>query len=461
MTEKELEQELSLSNDKYKIESQVDVFKLIDDNNFRTIQLPSIAKLTTDNQSIIKDFPIKKGSIGANPYDRYCIKVADTEGTTLYILVLQDDEFALLCPIIVGNGNSYLTNTTANWRIRELEQGESTTFAFGGNFQGLTPISSVKKKKYVSYAATDEYGQKDIVAIKVETKMGVFNKVPVLLTTPEKGLFDAWYESEDLSLHDAKHGATAPSLVALVLQIWLHTIAMWRERCLNRKIVIKNDVSDTTQTINSIKEYNCRSRQHIIDLNKDIVIYENHSKNTRKFNGYHMTETQRCGHFRHLKDGKVIYIKPTTVHFKQILPDTSNHLKSKLIYRNTEDFLREKSYLEFEICEYLKLNGIKYEREKCFSWLGRKRLDFYLPDYKIAIECQGVQHFYKYGAEDTDLENRQQRDKDKFNECKENGVQLFYYKNEEIPLPKDIENKELYFNEMKLLFEIIKTKKGN
>lgn len=37
--------------------------------------------------------------------------------------------------------------------------------------------------------------------------------------------------------------------------------------------------------------------------------------------------------------------------------------------------------------------NIKYERYKKFSWLKKQNLDFYLPDYNIAIECQGIQHF--------------------------------------------------------------------
>ena len=44
------------------------------------------------------------------------------------------------------------------------------------------------------------------------------------------------------------------------------------------------------------------------------------------------------------------------------------------------------------------------------------------PGKNIAIECQGVQHFYPYGSDDRDFEARKQRDTDKYNECTSNGM---------------------------------------
>ena len=46
-----------------------------------------------------------------------------------------------------------------------------------------------------------------------------------------------------------------------------------------------------------------------------------------------------------------------------------------------------------KIEEYLKSENIKFEKQKKFEWLGRQSLDFYLPEYNVAIECQGIQHF--------------------------------------------------------------------
>ena len=53
----------------------------------------------------------------------------------------------------------------------------------------------------------------------------------------------------------------------------------------------------------------------------------------------------------------------------------------------------KESHLERSINELLLNNNIEFERQKRFSWLGKQSLDFYLPKYNIAIECQGRQHF--------------------------------------------------------------------
>ena len=51
------------------------------------------------------------------------------------------------------------------------------------------------------------------------------------------------------------------------------------------------------------------------------------------------------------------------------------------------------SKLEKDTRNILIENNIYFESQKKFPWLGRQSLDFYLPDYNIAIECQGIQHF--------------------------------------------------------------------
>lgn len=87
------------------------------------------------------------------------------------------------------------------------------------------------------------------------------------------------------------------------------------------------------------------------------------------------------------------------------------------------------SHLELEVMNILKENKIVFEYQKRFNWLGKKSLDFYLPEYNIAIECQGRQHFEAidfFGGEKSLYENKE-RDKIKFELCKKNNVALIYY----------------------------------
>ena len=81
------------------------------------------------------------------------------------------------------------------------------------------------------------------------------------------------------------------------------------------------------------------------------------------------------------------------------------------------------------------INFIPQCRNKVLPWLTNKNsliLDFYLPDYNIAIECQGRQHFepvLDFGGEKTFKESLY-RDEKKLILCKSNGVKLLYYDSE-------------------------------
>lgn len=99
------------------------------------------------------------------------------------------------------------------------------------------------------------------------------------------------------------------------------------------------------------------------------------------------------------------------------------------------------SHME-EKCElFLKNNNIKYITQHTFEWLKFKTnlyLDFYLPEYNIAIECQGEQHFNTYRWEDNDikLKLRQLRDKNKRELCEKHNISIYY-----INYNENIENK--------------------
>ena len=100
-----------------------------------------------------------------------------------------------------------------------------------------------------------------------------------------------------------------------------------------------------------------------------------------------------------------------------------------------------------EIRKLLKHHHINFTAQKSFPWLvgiGKMRLDFYLPDYNIAIECQGEQHFEAlefFGGEKS-YEETIRRDKTKGDLCKEHGITILYYSDLGIDYPYEVfENK--------------------
>jgi very-short-patch-repair endonuclease len=92
----------------------------------------------------------------------------------------------------------------------------------------------------------------------------------------------------------------------------------------------------------------------------------------------------------------------------------------------------KQSKLEKEVKDILESHSIEYEQEKMFNWLGSKRIDFYLPDYSLAIECQGGQHFRNvewFGGTEG-FSYRKKRDKDKKTLCEEHNIGVLYFTHE-------------------------------
>lgn len=95
--------------------------------------------------------------------------------------------------------------------------------------------------------------------------------------------------------------------------------------------------------------------------------------------------------------------------------------------------------MERKVYKLLLEKKVVFERQKRFDWLGRQSLDFYLPEYNIAIECQGEQHFKpvdfggkgeKVAIEEFNLTLK--RDSLKKELCNKNGINILYLNNNNI-----------------------------
>ncbi|MEP0133374.1 MAG: hypothetical protein ABJJ25_15345 [Eudoraea sp.] len=114
------------------------------------------------------------------------------------------------------------------------------------------------------------------------------------------------------------------------------------------------------------------------------------------------------------------------------------------------------SKLERELASILDEQNIIYERQKRFKWLGRQSLDFYLPEYNIAIECQGIQHFkpVDFGGKGKKSANRlfektKKRDDRKLKKCLAHNLEMIHV----------IDNEEYLDN--KYHFDIVEPFSGN
>ena len=117
------------------------------------------------------------------------------------------------------------------------------------------------------------------------------------------------------------------------------------------------------------------------------------------------------------------------------------------------------SSLENEVRHMLEDNGINFiqgAKRDTLKWIGRQHLDFYLPKYKIGVECQGEQHYEEveyFGGEES-FSSQQERDIRKMNLCKQNGVELIYFTHYDDVVEDNVET----FKDKEKLLEFIKSR---
>lgn len=97
------------------------------------------------------------------------------------------------------------------------------------------------------------------------------------------------------------------------------------------------------------------------------------------------------------------------------------------------------SKLERSVRMFLKCYGVEYVSEyKKDNSFGKQAIDFYLPKYNIAIECQGVQHFVPTDFagrgdnwKNNEFERIKELDRNKQELCKNNKIRLIYFMSKE------------------------------
>ena len=181
----------------------------------------------------------------------------------------------------------------------------------------------------------------------------------------------------------------------------------------------RNKKKTTQQIIEEIKE-----AQPYSDYNYDEVVYR----------GIHRHIKLKCN-----KCGTIFYNSP------------SNLIKNKNGCPGCNA-----SQMEIEMRNFLDNNNIKYETEKTFEWLknqGNMFLDFYLTDFNVTIECQGIQHFkdVNFGNSISLVEETQTRDKIKKELCEKHNIKVYYYANYHYDFPYYVyEDKNTLIDDIKL-----------
>lgn len=239
-----------------------------------------------------------------------------------------------------------------------------------------------------------------------------------------------------------------------------------------------------------IKEYKNRYQKlPIICHEKDEngvehgIFYQNYAKHYRRKQGcpkcnggvkknkdYYIDKAKKL----HIdNDGNPLY----SYHLIDEIPNSKTKIpiickKHGIFYQTMDNHIQFKegcpicneSKLEKEIRKALIENNIEFISQcnfKTLPWLKCEQykrngltLDFYLPKYNAAIECQGEQHF-RNRENSTFLTEQmvnqvKERDEIKYKLCKQNNINLYYFSNLDLEYPHKV-----YLNSEKLINVII------
>jgi len=166
------------------------------------------------------------------------------------------------------------------------------------------------------------------------------------------------------------------------------------------------------------------------------------------------------GHYNYGKVKFVDYATPVTITCKIHGDFNMRPLKH---LRGEGCPLCQTSKMELEIVAFLQSHlSTPMELQKKFEWLRIKQrlaLDVYLPEYKIAIECQGEQHFIArsvFGGPAA-LKDQQERDRIKNELCKQHDIKILYYTRKGNQMPKEYKLGTILTSKKQLLGEILKS----
>jgi hypothetical protein len=158
--------------------------------------------------------------------------------------------------------------------------------------------------------------------------------------------------------------------------------------------------------------------------------------------------------FKYINHLMILDIKCSVLEHKIWNPTYTNFVNSNHLCPECS-----KSYKKSEqqILNLLEINKLNYIYQYRTKWLIRQSIDFYLPEYNIAIEYQGIQHFKSielFGGKETYLKILE-RDERKYNKCINNNIIVLYITDKQYKkiIPENYYCK-VYTDEQELINEI-------
>lgn len=165
----------------------------------------------------------------------------------------------------------------------------------------------------------------------------------------------------------------------------------------------------------NILKYDCWKCSYEKRSNKNLLTTEEFINRAKKIHGdkYNYSES--------IYNGTKTPIKIICPKHGEFMQTPNDHLSGKGCQ------LCNESHLEKAVKKILEENNIEFIYQYKIKWLGKQSIDFFLPQYNIAIECQGKQHFGFGGwTNDFDFDKLYELDCKKYNLITEHNIKIIY-----------------------------------
>lgn len=181
--------------------------------------------------------------------------------------------------------------------------------------------------------------------------------------------------------------------------------------------------------VEDINGYRGRTTWNNINNNKNFIKFRVNNPyfyyNIRNYfyiNGYNCDVIENSGNER---KGKFTFVCECGRHYVGTLDEVTNNVKPRIRCKSCSNTI---SSGEKAIIDWLKNNNINYNYQYKFQNCKYKRelpFDFYLPDYNICIEFDGIYHYEKQKhISDKQFEEQKIRDEIKNKFCQDNNIKL-------------------------------------
>lgn len=226
-------------------------------NNLPVLVLSDVQELSTFYESVFNQFPVRQDMSFSIPFDDFAIKVSDSEGKTLYVVVHKRDTYYELI------GLSSTSNDESNANM---------------DFVLLSPNGEMQYQFDMGFLSTEICKWDNYSAPCIKVPFDYLDNISITLSNGSHYKTSAYQWWNDIAIEfsagteDVVNDLKAPCSDILIIHVWLHALAMYHVMLNMQRVEYVRGCNGALNSIES-REYKNISNKCIIDLGRTKRIY--------------------------------------------------------------------------------------------------------------------------------------------------------------------------------------------